>query len=268
MRRRLLGDELVVLREQVEAVARAGALEPSATRKLWVLLFRELLFGPPKRAELRVGGTSIELGNHEGFAIDWLAFVEVFGDKPYATDYRDAFVLDIGAHKGYFGAFALSSGAAFVTSIEPARENCRALERSAAARPTGWMAVNAAVADSAGRRTLHLDSTSWAHSLKPVERPAGEEAVDVITLRDALALLPQAANARIVVKIDAEGAECEILHDPSPLSQVHEVFVEWHSHSGCSRTEIVDLMDSAGLRTVDAAEGGVLHFVRDGGPRE
>ena len=58
-------------------------------------------------------------------------FGEIFVTQCYSSDYSDATVVDIGAHKGYFGAFAFVQGAKAVLSYEPEDENFAALERAA-----------------------------------------------------------------------------------------------------------------------------------------
>ena len=51
------------------------------------------------------------------------------------TDYAGAVVLDLGAHKGYFGAYALARGARLVISFEPETANLELLERGAETLP-------------------------------------------------------------------------------------------------------------------------------------
>ena len=51
--------------------------------------------------------------------------------RAYAGDYRGAFVVDVGAHKGYYGAYALAHGARWVVSYEPETANFALLERAA-----------------------------------------------------------------------------------------------------------------------------------------
>jgi FkbM family methyltransferase len=241
-------------------LVRSGMLGRHAKLRLRALHLRELLLGPASRATLPVGPVRVHLGGTGDFAIDWKAFVEVLAREPYAADYRDARVLDVGAHKGYFGAFALSEGARAVVSYEPASANFRLLDRAAARLPQRWSARQAALGGSRGTGILQLDSTSWAHSLVRVERPAGSEEVTIVTLEDALAALPS-EGARTVVKIDAEGSECEILTHPSALEDVDVLLVEWHAETAsCSRDTLMQRIAAAGLELVDA--GGTLHFER------
>ena len=222
------------------------------------LFLRELVLGPPQTARFRVAGTVVELGGARDFPVDWLAFVEVFTGAGYAADYRHASVLDVGAHKGYFGAFAFGSGASAVVSYEPATPNYRALERAASRIAERWSTRHAAVGGERGEGTLFLDRTSWAHSLVRVKKPAGEETVSIVTLADAFEELPPVS--RIVAKIDAEGSEYAILAATSVLERVDCLFVEWHAvTAGCTLEELVRVVEASGLEFTGQS-GPVLRF--------
>ena len=56
---------------------------------------------------VRVGPATVFLSDDD-YEIDWASFAFVAVDDAYEGDYRDAFVVDLGAHKGYYGAYALS----------------------------------------------------------------------------------------------------------------------------------------------------------------
>jgi hypothetical protein len=109
---------------------------------------------------------------------------------------------------------------------------------------------------------------SWGHSL--LERPdLGEEArsepVDLVpmvaVLREAAAL----AGRRLVVKVDAEGAECDIVlrTDPTMWESVDEVFLEHHDFAPCGLEEIAAHLGRAGL-TRREDRHGVERFRRAG----
>lgn len=260
LRRRLLGDELVVLSDHIAALSRSRALGRRARLRARALFLRELAFGPPSHARIRVDGTNVHLGTRD-FAIDWRTFVDIFGRDEYPAPYAGAHVLDIGGHKGYFGAYALALGAAVVVSFEPALNNYAALER--AARPLGdrWLTRNAAVGSASGIGVLRLDRTSWAHSLVEVERPEGEQAVSIVTLEEALSQL-RAGGSTTIVKIDAEGSECEILSDPEPLARVTVLMVEYHPRiARCPEGELIASVKAGGLE-LTSRQGGVLRFSR------
>ena len=81
---------------------------------------------------VRVGPATVFLSDDD-YEIDWASFAFVAVDDAYAGDYRDAFVVDLGAHKGYFGAYALRHGARGVVSYEPDRRT----PRTSRPRPRG-----------------------------------------------------------------------------------------------------------------------------------
>jgi FkbM family methyltransferase len=255
----VLGYDRVVTRPQIAEISRARTLSLRGKVRMEALLLRELVLGPASYARVRVGDALVELGPDD-FPIDWKAFSELYGSQPYASDYAGAAVLDVGAHKGYFGAYALARGALFVASYEPSATNFAPLSRTAARLEHRWVARNLAVSRTAGEGVLHLDETSWAHSLLVTERPAGQQAVTLVTLDDALADLPADAG-RTIVKIDAEGSEWEILSDGHPLD-VDVLLVECHpAIAGRSEEELVETVVARGLELTDRTSG-VLRFER------
>ena len=121
-RTRIVGGDRVVTRHQVQEIGLSGALSRRGRARLDALLVRELIAGPARLARVRVGDALVEIGGGDDFPVDWKAFAEVFADRPYEGPFDGASVLDVGAHKGYFGAFALAAGAAVV---EIGRASCR-----------------------------------------------------------------------------------------------------------------------------------------------
>ena len=139
---------------------------PSASRLLLAVRHREL----PLRARVdllraetarrvrsarayavRVGPATVFL-SEDDYEIDWASFAFVAVDDAYKGDYRDACVVDLGAHKGYYGAYAFRHGARTVVSYEPESTNASYLE-AAAARLRGartWRTVRAAVGAEPG----------------------------------------------------------------------------------------------------------------------
>ncbi len=161
LRGRIVGYERVVTKPQVRQVVRSPAISNRGRTRLRALLLRELLRGPATYGRIRVGDALVELGGQRGdFPIDWKAFIEVLGAQPYDADYAKAAVLDVGAHKGYFGAYALARGASFVASYEPNLANFACLRRAAEPLHDRWLARNHAIGGTAGEEILYLDETS------------------------------------------------------------------------------------------------------------
>ena len=109
--------------------------------------------------------------SEDDYEIDWASFAFVAVDDAYAGDYRGACVVDLGAHKGYYGAYALRHGARAVVSYEPERANASFLERSAAAASRCTRLANGEDAARSGRSRarpdLHVMGASWGHALHP-----------------------------------------------------------------------------------------------------
>lgn len=191
--------------------------------------------------------------------------------NPYAADYKGALVLDIGAHKGYFAAFALLSGARCVISYEPASANFALLERAAKTfrkRGMRWEARRAAVGAESGSGVLAVSAESWTHSLHPLPpsgpaRAVSSETVAVVAARTALEEAGrEASGGRLIVKIDAEGAECEICRvEAASWSPVSELFVETHESAPCEVSDLLTEPRRSGLAPLERA-GPVLRLTR------
>lgn len=149
----------VLLRQRVPLVTRAGLLRAEARRRLL----------PRTAYPLRYGPGTIFL-SHDDYAVDWESLKFVAADDAYRTDYTGAVVLDLGAHKGFYGAHALAHGARTVISFEPETANLELLERSAAtyrARGADWRVRRSAVGAERGEAELRVMSGSWGHALHP-----------------------------------------------------------------------------------------------------
>ncbi len=267
-----------------------GATMPSAAA------IRELMgtgpFGVPGRLKLatlsatrwnRHGRTGVPLRgggrvflNRSTLASDLETLREIFVPRknPYRADYEGAVVVDVGAHKGYFGAFALLGGASCVLSYEPASENFTLLERAAASfrrRGLQWETRRAAVGEEAGSGVLSLSAESWTHSLHARLPPSGpahrvsSEVVSIVAGRDVLEdARRKASGERLIVKIDAEGAECEICRAAASVwDPVDELFVETHESAPCAVDDLLAEPRRSGLAPVENQDL-VLRLTRAG----
>ena len=202
----------------------------------------------------------------------------MISDEAYPTEYAGTIVLDIGAHKGYYGAYALERGAQVVISFEPESTNCEFLERSADAyrrHGADWRVRRVAVGAERGSAELHVMSASWGHALHPPARFAeyevGIEQVLVEAMADVLAEAASlcASDFRLVVKLNTEGEECEIVlgTPPEDWSSASEVFIEVHPWAECSTAALAEHLNSAGLREVPSPIEAVLRLHRAEGSR-
>ena len=208
----------------------------------------------------------------DSFAVDRVAYFGIFLQGWYSADYRGAIVIDVGAHKGYYGAFALLEGAKEVRSFEPETANFAALRRAADSFGDAWVIHNRAVSAEAGEVVLHVNAESAGHSIVQEDsdkRPTiGTQTVTLVPMAE---VLEDAAREErpLIVKVDAEGAECDIvLGTPVELwERVAEVFLEIHDFAPCTTDAIVDHLTRAGLRVVlrerdDQAEADLVALRR------
>lgn len=224
---------------------------------------------PLRAYAVRVGPATLFLSNDD-YEIDWASFAFVAVDDAYAGDYHDAFVLDLGAHKGYYGAHALQRGAATVVSYEPGLANYGYLTMAAAALPGDrWLTRQAAVGAEGGRAPLHLMGASWGHSLHPPEAFAayevGVEEVDVEPLRVVLEHATDLAGGRrVIVKLNVEGEECPSVlgTPPEAWAGVADVYVETHPWASCGASELTQHLAAAGFGRVAGNHPAVLVLSR------
>jgi FkbM family methyltransferase len=207
------------------------------------------------------------------YSIDWESFKFVVVDHAYPADYADAVVLDLGAHKGYFGAYALERGARAVISFEPEAANVVLLERAAATyreRGATWTVRHAAVGAERGEAKLHVMGSSWAHAIHPpdafAEYEVGTQRVVVEATSDVLAEGAALAgpSGRLIVKINTEGEECGIvLGTPArEWAAAAEVFVEVHPWAPCGADELTAHLVEAGLTSLPRPLDPVLRLRR------
>jgi len=220
---------------------------------------------------LRVGPATVYLSNDD-YEIDWASFAFVFVDEAYAGDYRGAVVLDLGAHKGYYGAYALLHGATAVVSYEPETANFALLDRAAATLDragSAWHARQSAVGAVSGEAELHVMGASWGHALAPPEAFAKHEVaverVHVDALADVLAgAVERAAGARVIVKLNIEGAECPAILD-TPVrawTAIDELYVETHPWASCTADDIARHLGAGGFGPAASAHPAVLRLGR------
>jgi hypothetical protein len=75
------------------------------------------------------------------------------------------------------------------------------------------------------------------------------ELVDVCAMATVLDAARQAGGRRLIVKIDAEGAECEIVlgTDMNQWNFVDELLLEHHDFAPCTMADLTVHLESAGL---------------------
>ncbi len=224
---------------------------------------------------LRVRYPSADLFvTRDDYEVDWETLKSIVSDGIYPADYDGAVVLDIGAHKGYYGAYVLAHGARRVVSFEPESANADLVRRSIAGRPSDvWSVEEAAVGSVAGEAELHVMDASWGHALAPPESWAEYEVetrrVPVVAFDDALARATAGLpDARVVVKMNIEGAECDVvLGTPAETwRRVDEVVVATHPWTACTDADVERHLGAAGLSPLPGGHPRVLRLRREAPP--
>jgi FkbM family methyltransferase len=204
-------------------------------------------------------------------AIDFQVLGQVLLDEVYSgVHLRDKVVIDLGAHKGYFAAYALMAGAKAVFSYEPEPMNFECLRRFAeTARLRGKIieVIEAAGGAADGELTLYTSCESWRHTtiagLSEVSR--GKLQVPCNSLSSILANVRQRfPEESIILKVDAEGAECAILlHSPEEcFASIREVVFEYHSFAGCGLESILARIGVLGFEYAACVKEADLHILR------
>jgi FkbM family methyltransferase len=226
----------------------------------------------PRAAYALPLGTATIYLSHGDYEIDWASLAFVAVDEAYAGDYHGAVVVDVGAHKGYYGAYALAHGAGAVVSYEPERANFALLERSAATvrgRGGEWHARQSAVGAERGEAELHVMGASWGHALHPpeafAEHEIGVEHVRVEALAEVLADASDlAGGARVIVKVNIEGEECPTILGTrtSAWERIDQLYVETHPWAACGADTLARHLAAAGFTSRESAHPAVLRLAR------
>lgn len=220
------------------------------------------------RIHLPVGEVLVDGQNAD---VDFQVLGQVFLDEVYkGLQFRDRIVLDVGAHKGYFAAYALMSGAKAVLSFEPEKVNFTCLAQfaeSARLRGRSIKVFQVAVTDSDGDVTLHLNRESWRHSIVQgqVESCGKNVRVPSRSLANILTnVVAESMGQDLIMKIDAEGVEGPLLlNTPADcFAYVKEIIFEFHSFGCCELRVILDRLQSLGLEYVAYERDVDLHHLR------
>lgn len=211
-----------------------------------------------RSADLRLAlpGGPVFLGYKTSY-IDALVLDYLWNAHVFGASCEGRVVLDLGAHKGYFGAWALKHGASLVISCEPESANFKVLEKTRAEndRCRDWEVERIAVGVSDGQVSLYVAEESWAHSIyRDMVNATSVETVPMVRLAT---LMKRAAQARpgipVVIKVNVEGAAGPILMAATPdeLASVVEVHIDYEPGSPYQIKDLLDHLALAGLDRVN-----------------
>ena len=251
----------------VSRVVRSPVLRPTARVRMLAVILGSA-FGLERRSvAVQVPGGPLFIGRHSPL-IDVKIILDVWSAEMFPADCSGRVVLDIGAHKGYFGAWALAHGAVAVVSCEPQRENYELLERcrSANVRRSAWDVERVAVGADEGRATLFVSKGSWAHSL--YEHMVDRQGTEEVTVTNLATVLGRAHARRpgheVVLKLNVEGAAGDVLLAvlPAQLQPIVEVHLDYEPGSPHRIEDILEHLAAAGLTEVHAHQNQLFRVRR------
>ncbi|MBX3117845.1 MAG: FkbM family methyltransferase [Fimbriimonadaceae bacterium] len=203
---------------------------------------------------IRIDDLSILASSSDDIAV----VAEVFAEQMYRFDMPGSrLILDIGANIGATGLFFAKSYACEVWAYE--------LVPSTAERAKQNFALNPDLANQITLQAYGLSDRDQELeiSVDPDHRPSNSlyqpivgsaKEVERVTVRDATVVLGEALKVlgerKLVVKLDAEGAEYEILERlqySGLLSRIDLLLLEWHERDGQNPDSIRSLLREAGF---------------------
>lgn len=228
------------------------------------------LIAPPRGDVALCLGDGMTWLSAASWEIDLMTFWEVFVLRIYGGAYARAVVLDLGGHRGYFGAFALLHGARHVASFEPQRDNYATLLRTLRTfdgQRGRWTAERCAIGDADGEVDLYISSESWSHSIYQPSDSAvvGRERVPLRRLAPILeAVQTRYPRSPLIVKINIEGAAGDvILSTPTSLWQgVSEVMFDFEATTPQRLEDVLTYLRHAGFGRVAPPRHGVQRLRR------
>jgi FkbM family methyltransferase len=270
LRRRLRG--LGAVRPLLRRVRRSTLIPWIARARMMTALSRVSLgLGKKRDVGVRLRGGPVFLGRRS-LSIDVITVLDIWNDEMFPAQCRGRIVLDIGGHKGYFGAWALARGAVGVLSCEPERENFVLLERARRrnGRGSAWVVEKVAVGDRIHDVPLFVSNESWAHSL--YEDMVAPVAVEVVPMRPLAGLIERAQGwwpgLEIVLKVNVEGAAGAVLFPvtSTDLASVVEIHLDHEPGSPYELDDLLRHLAQAGLDDVErTGTMGRLLTIRRGG---
>jgi FkbM family methyltransferase len=206
----------------------------------------------------------------ESFFVDAKTLSYVWREQAFAADCAGRLVLDLGGHKGYFGAWALQNGAAHVHSVEPESGNFARLEQARLlhSRAAHWTSDRVAVGERRGTVSLFVSAESWGHSIQEgmVDAVSTVE-VQMVTLDDVLEQMKiQHPGLEIVLKVNVEGSVGSIILPAGvrSLRRVVEVHLDDEPGSPYDLTAVLEHLAAAGLDQVERIRDKIYRIRRAG----
>jgi FkbM family methyltransferase len=189
----------------------------------------------PKPVSFTLLGIHFHNAGHDVWSVAADVYINGVYSTPDMEIGSDDVVVDIGAHKGVFTAYAAQITSNIVIAYEPNPNNYQILTTFLKLNDVNNIQCHqCAIGPTSGSVKLFLSKSSTRHSITGIDQVSGEQLdnaieVPMITLDEALMSL----NCIDFLKIDCEGAEIEILRSSSDLSlsKIRKMVVEIHDYA-------------------------------------
>ena len=203
-----------------------------------------------KPTSISINGVSFLQADH----VLWSLVSEIFISKEYTPRgfeiLENDVVVDVGAHKGVFTAYAAKSTRGPIIAVEPAQENIEYLEKLV--HTNGWENVRvlrAAVTGlEEGKVKLYLARSSSRNSILGKDVVSDENLQDFVEVENISLenVIGDLENVDLL-KLDCEGAEFAIIKNTnqSIFSKIQKMVLEYHAKpQDESLSELISKLDS------------------------
>jgi FkbM family methyltransferase len=195
-----------------------------------------LLFGAARYQLKPTGFTFQGIRFERADHIMWSIVADIFINRVYTPVGMDIqpndVIVDIGAHRGGFVAYAARLTANKVLAFEPNADNYASLVSLVQTNNLRNVTIhNVAVGSRTGMAVLNLSSSHSRHTLRTRETMRGESPTGFVQVK-VKSLDECLADVKVIhfLKMDCEGAENEILLNASDttLSKIRRLVAETH----------------------------------------
>lgn len=151
-------------------------------------------------------------------------------------------IIDIGGHTGMFAIYARALNPDIpITTYEPGNENFTVLKENLKQNHIKNITIkNLAISDKQGQATLYLSEDSHNHSL--TKKSDKTQPTQTTTLNHII------KTKTDLVKIDAEGAEFQIMESATPetLKLIKNIYIEYHEQNPAP---LIQKLQKSGFKT-------------------
>jgi len=196
----------------------------------------------------------------------------ITGQHIYGNDISDKVIVDVGANRGYFSAWAIKNGAKKLLAFEPVKTTFNQLENNI--KRQGHInevsIYNKAVASlTKSDNKIYYNEGLEDYSLHFADDTSKFELVDTVSLTDIVELVKEPID---ILKLNCEGAEYDILlNSPDEVfDNINSIRLEYHNfesndtnyHVSSLHERLEQLNYNTKLATVVASTHGIVIYTK------